>query len=660
MRTGNFFTVTIAFIALLTCAFADDWKPLDKADLAAKAGKVDPSADAEILLWDVRVLDELLGGNEPRLSLFHYLRIQLYNQRAIEKYGDVKIELPPNHNIGELAARVVQPDGSIVEVDKKQFLTQDDAKAGRRKAVSVSFALPKLVPGSIIEYRYREYRQNQLANYIRLYFQRELPIREVTYHVKPLNLPWLPWAMRVGNFQCPSSPFAREPQGFYFSTLKNVPAYKAEGNSPPEDQLRAWLLIYYAEDKKLSPEKYWREAGKDLYNTYKKGFKVSSEMKTLAAELTSGRSSDEEKLAALHDWVRKNMKNASYNVEGEISKAERKKMQETDTTVEFFKLRAGTRPELNMVFAALATAAGFDAVPFRAPDRSDTFLDKGFLDLYFLRHLIIGVKLGDTWKLYDPGTPWMPAGSLRWEHEDVEALMLDGKQPAFVATPRTPSKVSLAKRSGKMKLEADGSLSGPVRVEFTGHFANEERERLYGDSEAEITERVKNYFETHIGAGEVTGAKAENLDQPGKPLVFSAQIEVEGYAERTGKRFFFMPNVFERSMAARFADSKRTHPIYFHYGYTVEDSVRVDLPQGFRLEDAEAPQSTKISDVGEYTVQLRKANDESFIQYDRKLEFGKSGGVIFPAESYKQLKAVFDFMHQQDHHTLTLREGASQ
>ena len=36
------------------------WKPVTPADLAVKAPVVDPKADAEALLWEVRVFDEML------------------------------------------------------------------------------------------------------------------------------------------------------------------------------------------------------------------------------------------------------------------------------------------------------------------------------------------------------------------------------------------------------------------------------------------------------------------------------------------------------------------------------------------------------------------------------------------------------------------------
>jgi hypothetical protein len=121
-----------------------------------------------------------------------------------------------------------------------------------------------------------------------------------------------------------------------------------------------------------------------------------------------------------------------------------------------------------------------------------------------------------------------------------------------------------------------------------------------------------------------------------------------------------MPNAFEKGRAARFAESKRVNPIYLHFASTLKDSVRIEIPGGYSLEEAESPQGSKIGEMGEYKVSIRKPSDDSFVLYEREFVFPKSGAAVIPASSYSQIKQVFDFVHQQDHHTLTLREKRPQ
>ncbi|HET9713056.1 MAG TPA: hypothetical protein VFP64_14275, partial [Pyrinomonadaceae bacterium] len=85
-------TPTCLFIALFVCllavtaaiapnsatAAAEDWKPVDPAELALKSPTVEKEADAEGLFWEVRIDD-----NEDGDLLFsHYLRVKVFTERG--------------------------------------------------------------------------------------------------------------------------------------------------------------------------------------------------------------------------------------------------------------------------------------------------------------------------------------------------------------------------------------------------------------------------------------------------------------------------------------------------------------------------------------------------------------------------------------------------
>ena len=151
-----------------------------------------------------------------------------------------------------------------------------------------TFALPNVEVGDIIEYRYRETREGETASYMRLYFQRDIPMWSVTYHIKPLDTTWSPYAMRAMAFQCNNTPFQKEPDGYFATSATSVTAFREEPSMPPEDQLKAWLLIYYEEDKKIDPVKFWQETGKDDYSHFKPLTSANDLVKKTAAEVISG------------------------------------------------------------------------------------------------------------------------------------------------------------------------------------------------------------------------------------------------------------------------------------------------------------------------------------------------------------------------------------
>src|ERR1700730_10039287 len=207
--------------------FAAEWRPVDKYQLSQKEPKVDPSADAEVILWDVRIEDRLQGG-DLSLALNHYIRIKIFTDRGKEQYSTVEIPRFGRRSISDVGARTIKPDGTEIEVKKDAIFDRELVKTKGLKLSGKTFALPNVEAGDIIEYRYRETRDNEIASHMRLYFQREIPIWNVTYHLKPLSIPWLPFGMRTMAFQCDLPPFRQEPSGFFATSMNYVPAFKEE------------------------------------------------------------------------------------------------------------------------------------------------------------------------------------------------------------------------------------------------------------------------------------------------------------------------------------------------------------------------------------------------------------------------------------------------
>jgi hypothetical protein len=407
--------IRLQCLAALICAqaflFATDWRPIDPAELALKTPKVDPEADAEAIFWDVRIEDRFQGG-DLSLKMLHYIRLKIFTDRGKERFSTVEIPRLGKRTIGNVAGRTIKPDGTVIELKKDAVFERELVKTKGFRVRGTTFALPNVEAGDIIEYKYTETRDNEVASHMRLYFQREIPLWSVTYHLKPLQIPWLPWGMRTMAFQCDHPPFQREPDGFYSTTMRNVPAFKEEPDSPPEDQLRSWLLIYYEEDKKVNPDTFWKDLGKQDYEEYKSLIKADGRVKSVTAEVISGASKPMDQLAAIDLYCRTKIKNILSSA-AEMTGAERKAVKENHSPADTLKQGAGRPVDIDLLFAAMANAAGFDARVARVPDRGDTFFSPQRPTTYFLRNISIAVNVDDKWLFYDPATPYLEPGMLR-------------------------------------------------------------------------------------------------------------------------------------------------------------------------------------------------------------------------------------------------------
>lgn len=652
-------------IGLLLCIFAsfavsiraagDEWKPLDPADLTLKTSTVEKEADAEGLFWEVRIDDNPEGD----LIFNHYLRIKVFTERGRESQSKIDLVFGKLYGgetkINDIAARTIKPDGSIVELKKEDIYERTIVKTSGLKFKAKSFAMPAVEPGCIIEYRWREVRVKTDANYVRLQFQREIPVQRVQYSIKPMNYDNA--SFNGITLHGPNTKWVKEKGGYYSATMTNMPAVYEESRMPPEDEVKTWILVFYQQisSDKPNAEKYWLDYAKSFYERTKPLLKPNDEVKELATSLTSTAKTDDEKIANLFDFCRHKIKSTKG-----LTPDERAKLKENKTPSDTLKRGIGTGGDIDLLFAALAIAAGYDARIVLAPDRGDLFFDRSIPNAYFIRPQNIAVNVGGTWKFFNPGYNYIQPGMLRWQEEGQQSLITDPKAPVWVNSPLSSHEKSLIKRSAKLKLSDDGTLEGDVRVEFTGHFAVERKEDMDEDSETQREESLKEEIKGQMSGAEITNISIENVTDDMKPLVFSYRIRFPGYATRTGKRLFLQPAFFQHGLKPLFATATRKYPVYFHYPWSESDEVEFTLPKGYALDNADAPAPISSGGgISEYKPTLAATSDGSLLIYKRSFFFGGGGSLLYPVESYPNVKRYFDAIHQGDSHSLALKQTAT-
>jgi uncharacterized protein DUF3857/transglutaminase superfamily protein len=652
-------SITIALSTFSSKAAYDDWKQVDPAELALKAPAVEKDADAEALFWEVRIDDNPEGD----LIFNHYIRIKVFTERGRESQSKIDIEFGKFNGretkIQDIAARTIKPDGSIVELKKDDVFERTIVKASGAKVKAKSFAMPAVEAGCIIEYRWREVRVNRSANNIRLQFQRDIPVQRVDYVIKPMAYEGASFASYTLHGR--ASPFVKDKGGFYRTTMTNMPAVHEEARMPPEDQVKIWALVFYAPNTKLDAQKYWLDLGRHFYDGTKSLMKPSDDVKQTAATLTTDAKSPEEKLQKIYEFCRTKINNVSNDASG-MTPDERKKLKDNKSPSDTLKRGMGTAADVDLLFAALATASGFDARIALAPDRGDIFFDNDIREIpnaYFLEPSNIAVNVEGKWKFFNPGFNYVPFGMLRWQEEGEQALVTDPKEPIWVDTPTSEPSKSLVKRRAKFKLTEDGVVEGDVQIEYTGHFAIERKEEIDDESDVQRETSLKDEIKDQMSAAEISNVKIENVTDNVKPLVYSYHVRFPAYAQRTGKRLFLQPAFFQFGKGPMFVNDSRRYPIYFHYPWAEDDQVEYDLPPGFALDNADAPAPFNGGPIAEYKPSIAITSDNRHLIYKRSFFFGGEGMVLFPVSSYNQLRAFFDQLNKRDNHTVALKQAST-
>ena len=655
-----------AFLATGALAAGNDadWRPVPPAELAMKTSSVEPDADAEAIFWDVWIDDKGRG-----IKLKNYIRVKIFTARGREQFAKFDLPFGEGVKIKDLAARVIRNDGTIVDVGAEDIFEREIVKAGGLKVKAMTFAIPNIQPGVIVEYQYTEEREYGGASGMRLALQKDIPVETLEYYYKPDS--------KEPSYQTYNSSdvkFVKDADGYFVARSVNVPAFKSEPYMAPEDTIRPWMLLMADQavsifsgglnlftithkDQSDKPEEYWRGvAGRNsaFYGPYLN--KRNDNFEKSAQEITNGLSSPDDQLRKLYSFCQKEITNTTYE----------KTPVETKTTrivgvadlAEVLKHRSAGSFTINLIFGALANALGFETRLVLAGNRSEMFFTPELVNSRFLHIAGVAVKVGGVWKVLDPGNPYLPYGMLNWYEEGTSAMMIGEKDFFWAHTEINTYKVSNIQRTGKIKLLADGSIEGELRIEYTGHPAVLYRSRNSHDPIEKLQQSLENEIKAHYSGADVSDVKIENLKEPDKALVQSFRIRLAGYAQKTGKRLFLQPGFFEYGNTPLFTSNLRKYEIDFPYPWSEYDLLDIELPKGYQLESAETPGPiTDPNKIGSIDVRMRMDETNNILHYSRRFYFGGGGQLRFPASSYPAVKELFDAFNKADNHTLVLKQG---
>ena len=393
--------------------------PVDPADLALKTSTVEKDADSEAIFWTVRVADEAEGW-DTRTVLRHYIRIKIFTDRGREAQSKIDIPYLKDQEISDIAARTIKSDGTIVELKKSDIFDRTIVKVSGAKLKQV-FCNARYRRGAVIEYRWREIRKNQVHGMTDSTCNAIFPARLVKYYPKTLASSM--YGMRAKTFHGDNTAFVKEKDGYYSTTMSNVPAFREEPRMPPENELRAWMLVYYSDKSSVGAQQLYSELGRERYEQYKSSLKVTGEIKNATAEAIADATTPDDKLRRLFDYCRSKIKNIYDDVTG-LTPDQRAKMKENKTATDVLKRGFGTSGDIDILFSAMANAAGFEARITKLADRSRYFFDVNSTDDFQLSTYNVAVKVGEEWRFFDPASRNVPFGMLRWQEESQDAAFL--------------------------------------------------------------------------------------------------------------------------------------------------------------------------------------------------------------------------------------------
>lgn len=630
---------------------ASPWHKVKPEELALQHGRVNAEADAEALEWEIVVSDDF-SGEILRSSETQYLRVKIFTPRGRESFAQIDIPYSNGVRVTDVAARTIRPDGSVIELNGKALFDRTIVKGGGLKLKVKSMAIPGVVPGCIVEYRWTTVQYDRLANYVRVELQRDIPVELLRFSIHPLLLKDSPYRMRIRAFNFHMPPFSEDANGLHTMVLSDMPAAKEEPFMPPPARVRPWIAIYYAEEDEPPPDAFWKQFGARWYERSRSLYGGSGEVKKAAASAVGSARDQAEIVDRILQYCRTWIRNADLSDSG-LTNSDREWLRSEHSASDYIKRGMADRDGILKVFLSMASSWGLDARMGLLPDRSECIFDSRIPAFYLLTRTCAAVRVQGAWRAVDPAAD-LPPGMLPWWEEGVEMLVPDPEATFFVRTPVSPPDWSASKRVARLKLSEDGTMEGDVHEEFGGHLGalrrGENRDRSVVDQEKTWTDRLH----ARMSTAELSGIQFDRGSDASQPFRLRYHIRVPGYAQRAGSRLLLQPEFLHRGLAQTFPAGTRDYPVFFQHPWMERDTIQIELPPHFRVEKLSEPEPVVLPDLGMHSVKVTVSDDGRQLQVVHAELFGTNGTIAFPVEQYPALKDAFERFQRQDDAVLSL------
>lgn len=624
----------------------DEWQPISQEELKMTSEPRALGAPAIILYRQVDRDDSTLHPKE-----YNYVRIKVFTEEG-RRYADIAIPYEAKgEKVYNIRARTIHPDGTIVEFNGQVF-EREVFKARRFKFLTKTFTLSDVQPGSIIEYQFmRDLDSFSLSTHWIL--SQELFTKHARFSLKRYPRVFaLQWAWPNGLPEESTIP-VKERDTIRLDS-RNIPAFTAEEDMPPEDTIRFKVDFNYTDPELAGdPENFWKKLGMRWNTEVETFIEKRKPLEEAVAKTVSASDTPEIKLQKIYARVQQ-IRNTSYERETSEQEQKRAKEKEIKNVEDLWKRGRGNWVQINWTFLALLRAAGFEAYAVMIAARDKNFFNPKYQNAADLNANAVLVKLNGNELYFDPGTIFTPFGLLPWGETGVQGLKLDKEGGTWVTTPYLESSASQIKRNATVKVSEEGALEGNLTVTYSGL---EAAWRRFVERDEDDAKR-KKFLEDEIKASVPVTAEIELTNHPdwtstALTLVAEFHLNVQRWASGLGRRWLLPVALFGAQEQHTCERGARIHPLYFGWKFQKVDDVLIALPKGWQVGGL-PPRQGKQSNLVGYSLTVE--NDKDMLHVTRVL---RSDVISLDSHEYSGLHDFYQAVRTGDDQQVVLQPSSA-
>ncbi|NBC87160.1 MAG: DUF3857 domain-containing protein [Bacteroidetes bacterium] len=520
-------------------------------------------------------------------------RVQVLSESAFDTYGTHEIYVREDvERVKDIEARTyVIENGEVkrYELDEDDIF-EEEIRDGLEK---VSFTLPNLEPGAMIEYRY-EIRSDP-AFLQAWQFQGTEPTVFSKYTVK------IPEFLKYAVLARGSAPFSEQDRKRTYSNLSNeigateymwemhnAPAIRAEEfMTTPDDYIRSIEFQLKAIVNPITSERReimtsWEDLAVDLMGTFSFGRELGRhhEVRDLTDATVEGLSTADERVSAIYDLV-----------QNRISWNDRQTFLLGRSLDEVLESGTGTSAEINMLLCSMLQEADIDAYPVLISTRGHGMMSPTFPFTRQFNEVIVAVKVEDSYTFLDATSPHRPLGMLPPRALNGQGWLVDTKSPTWLRIPPTgaESRNTLIRAS----LSPDGTVSGLLNITDESYSGVRSRDRIAESSVEAFVREDMFASEVSLSSTRVTNETA--LDQP---LEIQSSFSLPAHAQASGDFIYVKPVIADAVRENPLQAPDRSFPVDLAYPRQNTYTLSMQIPDGYVVEEMPANRRVRLDGDG--------------------------------------------------------------
>jgi hypothetical protein len=443
------------------------------------------------------------------------------------------------------------------------------------------------------------------------------------------------------NFSLPPLIVQKGDKKTYTWEIKNIPAASHEDLTPPITDLTAYMMLapsdFEAGGYKGNMSS-WENFGKFIYQLLKGRDILPNDVKRQVHILVDHLKEPKEKIVALYDYLQKNTHYISIQlgIGG---------WQPFDANFVATK-KYGDCKALSNYMVALLKEAGITGkyVEIRALKNARQIVTDFPVSQF--NHVICCVPLQKDTMWLECTSQSLPAGYLSGFTSNRWGFLVDENGGKLVRTPKYGYKDNLQLRNIIATIDNEGHLNANIQAQYKGMQQDELELVINGYSNDQVLEYLKSIID--LPTFEIMNFKYDQKKE-GVPYIHeSLELKAVNYAQVTGKRLFFYPNIISRSSQKLMAETNRKNDLEILDEYSKIDTAQIIIPPGFKLESG-LPFVNIESKFGKFSSSVNII--EGKINYIRKEEH-YSGR--FPAKNFIELADFYEKIYKADHTKIVL------